>query len=224
MEHPLKVRFGDCSLDGGARRLLRGGRETHLSPKAFDLLLFLIENRPRAIAKRELLERIWPGVFVSEGSLTRAINEIRDAVGDPARGSHIVRTVHGYGYAFEGEILDEERSDAGRPASAVCWLTWGKLEFALPEGEHIIGRDADAAVRLESPKVSRRHARIVARQTGTTIEDLGSKNGTFVRGVRIEGAAILGPGDTVGVGPFVLTFAEAGASQSTETQHLSSRG
>src|SRR2546422_9256486 len=66
---------------------------SHLSPKAFELLVVLVERRGEAVSKAELLERVWPKVFVSDASLARVVTELRDAIGDDAR--EMIRTVHG---------------------------------------------------------------------------------------------------------------------------------
>jgi DNA-binding winged helix-turn-helix (wHTH) protein len=218
----VKIRFAGCRLDTDARRLFRGTRAVHLSPKAFELLTVLAENRHRALSKGELLQLVWPGVFVSDASLARVVNEIREAVGDHARRARIVRTVHAYGYAFAADVEDEEPASAaanlGHPA---CWLTLGTRTFPLPHGEHIAGREPDSSIWLDSLKISRRHARVIVRGGGAMIEDLGSKNGTFVRGVRISGATPLEPGDEVGIGPFTLIFRVSRGPATTETEVVS---
>jgi DNA-binding winged helix-turn-helix (wHTH) protein len=89
----MKVQFADCALDVGARRILRKDREVHFSPKAFELLVVLVERRGDAVSKAELLERVWPNVFVSDASLARVVTELRDAIGDERR--EMIRTVHG---------------------------------------------------------------------------------------------------------------------------------
>ena len=211
-------RFGDCDLDLGARRLFRASQEVHLSPKAFELLKLLVERRPHALAKSELLEHVWPGVFVSDASLARAINQLRGAVGDSARRPHIIRTVHGYGYAFVADVIDETPAPASRAGKRYSsYLALGHRTFPLSEGEHIIGREPDLAIRLDSPKVSRRHARIVVSGATATIEDLASKNGTFVRGDRIETTVGLDPGDQIQIGPFALDYLTFSDTRSTET-------
>ena len=96
----MKVRFADCVLDVDARTVCRETAAIHLSPKAFDFLAALVEHRGRALSKAELLERVWPDVFVSEASLARVVREIREALGDSPHDSRIIRTVHRYGYAF----------------------------------------------------------------------------------------------------------------------------
>jgi len=96
----MKVCFGDYELDLGTRLLSRSGAVVHLSPKAFEVLRVLVERRPNAVSKSELHERIWPGTFVSDDSLSRLIVELREAIDDNARKPRFVRTLHGFGYAF----------------------------------------------------------------------------------------------------------------------------
>jgi DNA-binding winged helix-turn-helix (wHTH) protein len=215
----VRIRFGNCLLDTGARQLHRGGDEVHLSPKAFELLKLLLEARPRALSKTELFDQIWPGVFVSDASLARVVNEVRLGIGDPARAPRLLRTVHAFGYAFSGDA-SADPDPIGERSS--CWLVSGKRRFPLAEGEQTIGRDADTGVCLESPRVSRRHARLVVRGARATIEDLGSKNGTYISGERLDGPRELKPGDTIRIGPFSLVFAIGGAAGSTETGVLDS--
>jgi DNA-binding winged helix-turn-helix (wHTH) protein len=102
----MKIRFGDCVLDTDERVLLRAGQPVHLTSKAFQLLSFLLEARPRACAKAELQEKLWPSSFVSEGSLATLVKEARIAIDDDARNPRYVRTVHGYGYAFAGAVQE----------------------------------------------------------------------------------------------------------------------
>ena len=127
---PLKIRFGDCTLDIDARQLVRGGRATHLPPKAFELLRLLIESRPRVLPKTELIERVWPGVFVSDASLAKVVSRLRKAIGqeDDAR---IIRTVHGCGYAFAAELDDRPAGAAAvsTAGGAGCCLVCGRREF-----------------------------------------------------------------------------------------------
>src|SRR5262245_40061063 len=123
----MTITFGDCRLDLGARRLFRGALEVHLSPKAFDLLKALVENRPRALSKTELLKCVWPGTFVSDASLARAVSEIREGVCDSAHDPRVVRTVHGYGYAFVAEVAGDESPTPRKPAPldrVLHYLTW----------------------------------------------------------------------------------------------------
>jgi pSer/pThr/pTyr-binding forkhead associated (FHA) protein len=93
----------------------------------------------------------------------------------------------------------------------------GEREFALDDGEHIVGREPDVGICLDSPNISRRHARIVVRGTDATFEDLGSKNGSFVRGERVSGPTPLASGDEIRIGPLTLLFRVTAESGSTQT-------
>jgi pSer/pThr/pTyr-binding forkhead associated (FHA) protein len=91
-------------------------------------------------------------------------------------------------------------------------------DVQLREGENVLGRDQNATVRLESLRISRYHARIVLNDQEAILEDLGSKNGTFLHGERIAEPAQLGQGDQIRVGPFSLTFHVSRPGATTETE------
>ena len=171
--------FGDFRLDVGARQLFRGATERHLSPKAFELLRLLVENRPRALSKAELHDHLWPATFVTEANLATVVAEVRRALEDDPRAPAYVRTVHGFGYAFAGPVSNDPAPPTS-PSGHACWLVWRGREIPLPDGEHVVGRDRTAAIPLDFPSVSRRHAQFVVAGERVTIEDLGSKNGTRV--------------------------------------------
>lgn len=219
----MRARFGECQLDTDARQFTRNGRQIVLSPKAFETLRLLVDERPRALSKSEILDRVWRGVSVSDASLARVINEIRRGVGDRARPGTTIRTVHAFGYAFAADVQEEDaniRSPAPEPVR--CWLTCGRREFALTPGEHVVGREPGLAIRLDSPKVSRRHARITVRDDQVTIEDLGSKNGTFAQGVQVDSVVAIRPGTIVRIGGFRLTLhqsADLGPTESEVSSH-----
>jgi DNA-binding winged helix-turn-helix (wHTH) protein len=213
----MRVAFGDCTFDSETREFFREGRPVHLSPKAFRLLELLLEARPRALAKAEIHEKIWPDAFVSEATLASLIAEIREAIGEGAKDARCVRTVHGFGYAFAGAASAvPPQPPAGSESS---WkLVWVDHVIQLPEGETILGRDHLAGIRIPSESVSRRHARIVIAQTAATLEDLGSKNGTYLRGERIEGRKSLEDGDSIQIGSATLTVRVLSEGRSTKTE------
>jgi hypothetical protein len=159
---------------------------------------------------------------VTEASLARVINEIRAAIGDRARDGGVVRTVHGYGYAFAAELEAPAQSrDSRQP---ICWLFSDRSDVGLPDGEHVIGRDPAAAVCLDSPKVSRHHARLTVTGESAILEDLGSKNGVFVHGERLMGPTPLTSGDQIRIGSHSLVFRVVSRWRSTEIEavpHLS---
>ncbi|MGE5716089.1 MAG: FHA domain-containing protein [Acidobacteriota bacterium] len=214
----MRVRFRGCVLDSETRELLVGGETVHLTPKAFDLLTNLIENRPRALSKAEIHEKLWPGTFVTEGTLTSLLAEVRSAIGDEKHEKRLIRTVHRFGYAFAGSVEIEGAGPRGRARAAYAYRLYQRSrEFALEEGENVLGRDPGVNVFLDQTSVSRRHARIVTSGENAQIEDLRSKNGTFVRGARIEAPSLIADGDEIRLGSVPLTFRVFPLSGSTET-------
>jgi DNA-binding winged helix-turn-helix (wHTH) protein len=211
----LRLRFGDCLLDTEARELRLAGSRRELSPKGLQFLELLLEARPRALTKQEIHERLWPDSVVSDSSLARLASEVREAIGDDARHPRLLRTLHRHGYAFSGAVAVEPAHGTLRPAS--CRLLWGERQIPLVEGENVLGRGSEAAVRIDLGRVSRLHARIVVEGARAVLEDLGSKNGTFHRGRRLEAPAELADGDEIGVGPVMLLFRAAGSESTTET-------
>jgi DNA-binding winged helix-turn-helix (wHTH) protein len=207
---PVRVHFGAFTLDARTRQLTRDQLDVHLSPKAFDLLVLLVERRPAVVRKAELREHLWPGVHVVDASLTNLVAEIRAAL-EPPDGRPLVRTVHRVGYAFSGDAVDAGAEPAVDPSSATrFWVVWKDRAIVLAGGDHVIGRDAACAVWIDDDSVSRRHARIrvAAGQGGhaATLEDLNSTNGTYVRGHRVSQAEMLENGDRIRVGTATLVF------------------
>ena len=100
----MRFQFGDCTIDLDTRELSRAGGPVHVEPKAFQLLELLLASRPKALSKDELQDQLWPKTFVSERSLARLVEVLRDCLGDSAKESRYIRTVHGFGYAFSGEV------------------------------------------------------------------------------------------------------------------------
>jgi len=106
--------FGELELDQERRQLLRSREPVALEPKAYDLLSLLVERRPRALSRAQIRDAIWPGTYISESTLAVVVNGIRHALGDDARHPRFIRTVHGFGYAFCGEVREVAE---GRPGA-----------------------------------------------------------------------------------------------------------
>ncbi len=212
------MRFGECLLDSDTRELLVRGAPVHLSPKGLQFLELLLENRPRALSKAEIHEKLWPGTFVSDGTLTSLLAEVRSAIEDEAHEPRFVRTVHRFGYAFSGTAEEERPLRGARHAPRVAYrLFWGPREIAIEEGETILGRDPDATAFIDHTSISRRHARIVVAGETVTVEDLGSKNGTFLRGMKLVSPSPLSDGDDLKIGSVSMKFRTFPLSGSTET-------
>ena len=212
----MELRFSDCAFDTERRQVFRAGHEVHLSRKAFDLLGILIASQPRVVSKSELLERLWPQTFVVEGNLSNLVAEVRQALQDDPHNPRFVRTAHGLGYAFCGALSSAEDYPPTLPP-AECWLVFGAGRVPLGRGEHLIGRSAKSVVPIDDMTISRHHARILVEGARATLEDLGSKNGTWLRGQRLSSPMPLADGDEIRVGSVRLTFHVLAGESSTDT-------
>jgi DNA-binding winged helix-turn-helix (wHTH) protein len=208
-------RFGEFTLNDSTRQLLSPSGELHLSPKAYELLTILLTSRPNVISKTELQERLWPETFVQETNIAGLVAEIRRNLHDPAGTPLFIRTVHRIGYRFVGDVT----VDGAAPGAARSkfYLTIDDRRFFLMDGSNDIGRAPEASVYIDSPSVSRLHARIRIENGVATLEDLGSKNGTHLNGTRIDSVRTLADGNEIRLGTIVMTFRSAAASDVTET-------
>lgn len=190
-------------VDPAARQVWRDGRERPLTRKAFDLLAVLLERRPEAVSKADIHARLWPGTHVSDVTLHSLMSELRRALSDDQE-PHVIRTVHGFGYAFVGPV-DMSPAPRRDPRRVRGWLVSVSGRVNLFDGDNLLGRDLDDAIDVPSPTVSRRHAAI-RFDTDAWVEDLGSTNGTFVGDRRVSGPLRLADGDRVRLGDVLFTF------------------
>jgi DNA-binding winged helix-turn-helix (wHTH) protein len=209
----MRYQFAGFMIDLEARLLQRDGKPLHLSPKAFDLLTHLIAARPRSVPRQELYDRLWPETFVVDTNLPVLIREIRQTVGDDRHA--VIRTVHRHGYAFG--IDAREVTDRTSPACAPHILIYGASEFPLFPGENVVGRESGAVVRIASPRLSRKHAVITIAGERATIEDLKSKNGTFVDGRSVLGPVVLRDGAVISFGTVEVIYRRLPADGATLT-------
>ena len=211
-----RAHFGAFVVDFDARQLLRLDRPVHLTPKAYHLLTLLVNACPRAVSKEELQQGLWPSTFVDEANLTVLVAELRSALQDDARQPRYVRTVHGFGYAFAADVERRTAQTAAASGNA-WWLLSDSVQVKLQDGEHVIGRDPTAGVWLDSGSVSRRHARLIVEPSGVALEDLGSKNGTWVNGLKLDGRADLKDRDELRFGSVRMQLRCAWEAGSTDT-------
>lgn len=176
----MRFRFDRFTYDSRRRVLAGDDAALAVTPKALLLLEQLLEASPDPVAKDAIYARLWPGVFVETGNLHNLISELRGALGD--EGHQMIRTMQRVGYAFAAPVMRE-------PECAPT-LRIGDDVIELFEGENIIGRE-----RIGTPDVSRHHARITVAGSTVTLEDLDSKNGTFVGDRRVRGRVPLHDGD-----------------------------
>lgn len=145
--------FGRFRVDRKGHELLLDGEAITLQPKAYDLLLLLIEHRDRLVTKEELLSTLWPGVVVMEGSLQRVVSLLRQVLHSGGCG-HFIRTHHRLGYRFVGEVssLDSVQTSSTNPALAPLVAAGEALRlFAWDEAvAQFLGADRSGA-SLDTP-------------------------------------------------------------------------
>ena len=114
------LQFGRYELDEARRLLRRSGTEVALQPRVFDLLLYLIRNRERAVPRVEIIQDVWRGVTVDPSVLSAALQKLRKALADETGACPWVETVHGFGIRFQGEVeVSTVRTDDSAPAITV---------------------------------------------------------------------------------------------------------
>jgi DNA-binding winged helix-turn-helix (wHTH) protein len=207
----MRVVFDRFAFDSDRRELHHGQETVHLGPKAFRLLEILIANSPRALSKQELYESIWQDTVVDESNLAGLINEVRTALGDKPKTPKYIRTVHGFGYAFCCDVKGE-----GAPVHAGFVVFRGR-EIPLREGVNVLGRDASADIQIDDATVSRKHAAIEIRADGAILEDLASKNGTFLDGDKLAAPVPIREGQTIVLGDAAIVFRRSRGRGSTIT-------
>jgi len=213
----MVFRLGSCRIDAERRQLVCDGKEQHLSPKAFDLLIALLSSRPTVMTKEQLMGQIWPGLFVAECNLPTLIAEIRTAIGDSARAPRFIKTHFSIGYSFIGDVTEMART-AAPPLGPMVTIRIGQRRVVLGQGESIVGRDADCDVVINDASVSRRHAQISVTGRKAVVRDLDSKNGTRIGGVRIDNETMLESGEVVTFGSIEAEFVvEVSSNASTQT-------
>jgi DNA-binding winged helix-turn-helix (wHTH) protein len=209
------VRFGVFELNLLTGELRKSGVRLRLQEQPFRILALLLERPGDLVTRVELKSRIWPeAVFVDfERGLHRGVNKLRRALGDSAGSPRFVETLARRGYRFMAPV-------EGRPTAVSAEgmrLLFESRTIPLGEGENVLGRDKESAVWLDSSSASRHHARIVVQEGRAVIEDLGSKNGTWVAGRKVEGSVPLEDGDEIRVGALRLTFRRPETRGSVET-------
>jgi Tol biopolymer transport system component/DNA-binding winged helix-turn-helix (wHTH) protein len=143
-ENPI-FQFEDVSVDAANAQILKAGRPLALEPKAFRVLLYLLERRGRLVEKDELLSAVWPGTFVTENALTREIALLRKVLGDDSKAAKYIETVPKRGYRFIASVtVRQNGTPATTPAETATflppaaaprfhrlWLLWTFLSVAL---------------------------------------------------------------------------------------------
>ncbi len=101
---PASFWFGPYQLDVPARRLSRNGEVLHVSAKAFNILAVLVSRAGETVTKTELMDLVWPGVFVDEVNLAQHVSALRKLFGDSTRTPAFIATIPRSGYQFVAEV------------------------------------------------------------------------------------------------------------------------
>ncbi len=132
----LSYRFDDVVVDRDLFRVLKRDQVMTLVPRAFDLLIYLIEHRERVVEKQELFDQVWRESIVSDNALTQEIRNIRHALGDAAGSSRYIRTVLKHGYRFIADVIEERKAVASiESVASIAVLPFANLS-AAPEQEY----------------------------------------------------------------------------------------
>ena len=169
-----RYRFSEFILSPRRRILTRNGREQPLIPRYFDLLVFLVERRGEAVHRRDIFDRIWSDVIVSDSALSQAIRTIRRALGDDSRDPRFVRTVsrHGYQFVF-ADVVEED--DAGDWPIAEAART-APAEAAPEPFEPLLQRVTRAVAGASEEEEQREAAELLhALGTGAALRRLGTR-------------------------------------------------
>jgi TolB-like protein/DNA-binding winged helix-turn-helix (wHTH) protein/Flp pilus assembly protein TadD len=144
-------RFGEFVLDPARRTLSRAGSPISLTPKAFDVLLFLVQNPNHLVTKEELLQAVWGDTFVEEGNLTQYISLLRKALGDNSEDTRLIVTIARKGYQFTADVAEAQTAESAKTVAV-----------QVPTAE---SSPADTQSASESPK----HWRIAATLAAATL-------------------------------------------------------
>lgn len=221
---PRAVRFGPFELDLETAELRRSGLKLRLQEQPFRVLARLVQRPGELVTREELRRALWPdAVFVDqEHGLNIAVAKLRAVLHDPAGAPRYVETLERRGYRFTAPVQsvatasqDQNHPEPRDEVPRLVRIVWGRRSTALPVGVHVVGRDPTAAIWIDSPLVSRRHAAIAVTDSSVTVTDLGSRNGTLVNGDALAGPREAVDGDVVTVGPARLVIRTGSAAGTT---------
>lgn len=212
--------LGNWMVEPTLDRITRDGREVRLRPRAMDVLTVLAVSAGKLVAKRDLIDEVWRTEFVSDHALTQVIAELRAALGDDAGSPSFIENIPRRGYRLVAPVIPiVESVHSSRGVSMPFILETDDGARPLTQGQNVIGRTEDADIRVDKTEVSRCHAMITVQGTTAVIEDLGSKNGTYVNGRQLDGPETLNNGDEIWIGRSVsrMRFLIEGEPTKTET-------
>jgi len=187
MSHKRLFVFDRYRLDEQERQLLLGTQVVPLPPKVFDLLAVLVQNAGRLLPKQDLLDRVWSGVAVEEGSLTRGISSLRQVLGSTENGQDYIQTVSKRGYRFISQVRETTDDELDGPRLGIplppSLLATAVVDFIGREAE--LGQMQDVWQRA---KEGRHQLVLVAGEPGIGKTRLSLE---FARSRAAEGTTVL---------------------------------
>src|SRR5687767_10291183 len=173
----LVYQFDDFVLSPRRRMLTRRGRELPLIPRYFDLLVFLVERRREAVHRREIFERIWSDVIVSDSALSQAVRTIRRVLGDDSREPRFVRTVsrHGYRFVF-ADVVEEDDEGEWQAEDMTPPLHEAPHEATADPYEPLLQRATSVATNASDEEEQREAAELLhGLSTSEALRRLGTR-------------------------------------------------
>jgi len=198
---PGRFQVGSWIADAESLLLSQGATSVRVRPKVMDLLVTFAERPGKVSSTEFLIARVWPDVVVGDSSLSVLVVELRKILGDDPKSPRFIETIPRRGYRLIAPISEIKPAKTTHFALA---STEGKV--LLHEGENLVGRDPEAGIRIDSNLVSRRHSLIIVTGDSATIQDLDSKNGTYLNGRRLEEAEPLSHGDRITLGRLAMRY------------------
>jgi DNA-binding winged helix-turn-helix (wHTH) protein len=212
--------LGEWLVEPTLDRITRDGREVRLRPRAMDVLIVLSLSSGKLVTKNALLDEVWRTEYVGDHALTQVVAELRAALGDDARNPTFIENIPRRGYRLVADVMPVAESSVSSTGATMPFkLDTEAGSKPLLQGSTVIGRTEDADIHIDKTEVSRCHAMITVQGTTAIIEDLGSKNGTFVNGHQVAGPTPLANGDEIWIGRSVarMRFLIEGEATKTET-------
>ena len=213
-------RLGDWVVEPQLGQMSCDERAVRVRPRAMELLACLAASGGDVVSRQQLIDQVWRTSFVSDNVVSQVVTELRQALGDDARRPAYIQNVPRRGYRLVARVTYLEGEALGGGPASQFTLASDLATHALRPGENLVGRGSGADIRIDLSEVSRSHARIVVEGSAVTIEDLGSKNGTFVNGKRISGLQPLAEGDEVRFGSPAARFRFGTSGDATRTAEV----
>lgn len=218
----MPFRLGEWFVEPKLNRISRKEISIRLEHRVMAVLMCLVARAGELVTRRELVDCVWEKGFVSDNTITHAVTELRKALEDDARDPQVIETIHGKGYRLIARVAFERSPSFMNVTTPFPFFAvLQDAEIPLHEGANLIGRGPDVVINIPSMKASRHHARINVIGGNASIEDLDSKNGTFLNGARINQKLPLNSGDLIGIGSFAETIriVDAFGGVTTESEY-----